>query len=156
MPDAHHKIAQPATQWTPLALEPDFELGWPSLQNLRFVFPDYICTAIASKESLAALKLCFPPQISQCCLVFDILPQEIQYIAIQLFNTHIRVRNKRRYIYNKNSYSIDITGSVKLRIPVGTDISHVLGHQVSAAFISSLPYLEEVSTGETQSLALSL
>ncbi|KJZ68995.1 hypothetical protein HIM_11611 [Hirsutella minnesotensis 3608] len=143
-------------EWIAFDIDSRYQHAWPKAKNLPFVFPHYMCTAITKRADEASVMLSFPLDPTNCQLVFDISANEVQYVAKEVFDVHIRQVSGRRCAVSEKGATMDINGSITLRGGSAVAVDSLFGHMVGEAFRHSPRRLNELSIGAMLSECLSM
>jgi hypothetical protein len=126
---------------------PDQTVSHPRNDRLRTIFDHYMIDAIRKHGDRAAITMTFPFSHSMVSMGLYILPNTIQFIAMQLFGVHIHVDNGFRYILLGNGTRLRIQGALVMDRAQVHSIRPVLGPEVDGAVNGSPARKDEVKKG---------
>ncbi|KAM4064264.1 hypothetical protein HRG_012655 [Hirsutella rhossiliensis] len=132
-PDTVLASQNKACEWMAFDIDSRYQHAWPKAKNLPFVFSHYICTAVTKRTDEASVMLSFPSDPTDCRLVFDISAKEVQYVAKEVFDIHIREENGRRRVVSEKGATMDINSSITLRGGIAVALDSIFG-QMSATY----------------------
>ncbi|KAI1562962.1 hypothetical protein PtrEW7m1_010755 [Pyrenophora tritici-repentis] len=124
----------------------------PSAKRLASIFPQYTCGAVRNSGNTASVTMAFPAQLSgpkvECLMSLSILPNKIQYLAMELFGVHVESDAGLWYIILDNGVRVLPQYEVVLQGGKEKGIENLLGSEPSLALRKSPLRKDEVRQGK--------
>lgn len=134
----------------------DIAWGGPKCSNLPLVFPHYICTSIVKRDDEASITVSYPSDPALCELSLAVSATEVQHIAKELFDVHIREIDGRRSIVFDNGTIMMIDSSATLSGAALPSLDKLFGPMVSVAVQRSSRRMREYSQGLSRLSCISM
>jgi hypothetical protein len=74
----------------------------PPAQLLPNLFPQYMCSAVTKVGDQAKVEMVFPYTLGMVCMSLVILSNKIEYVAMELFGTHVESEGGYRVVIQEN------------------------------------------------------
>lgn len=122
-------------------------LSNPNYARLASLVPSYLHGAVKSHDKKAEVSLSFPPS-GNCSICLSILPNKVQYLALQMFGRHVETMGSMRYFLEENG-SKSIPEPRQRLVGISTDVNlfKYFGSMLCEGIQASTVRTEEISNG---------
>jgi hypothetical protein len=123
----------------------------PEARRLADIFPPYLCSSIGKLGTTASITMAFPARLSvtnvDCLMSLSILPNKVQYLAMELFGVHVESDAGYRYLVLENGVRVLVGSEVVIQGGKDAGIEKLLGPEPSLAIRKSPLRKEEIKQG---------